>query len=560
MMARSRGRFAFPSPVSETHGPWLGVQDGPAATEGGQQYAQMAQNYYIANPGMGGAWVPRPGWALLNPGHALGTPAARAPQGLGVYNRPASGAGGGPIVVAFVGGRMYQVNPFGNSGTVDVTPANVVLDPVATIYAVNYAGFYVFHDGVHPPYVWSGPGTGNAILLDWDESGIASHTVAAGPITVYYDQLFFVSAQTPLVPNANTLMWSEVNNPTLGYVQTVSGFTFADTWTLEQTGTDAITCILGTNNALYYWRTGSTGAIYGQVGSDFVTTGTHDAISSTTGTLSPRAVVLTDQAIYFLDQNGRPYYLTPGAGPPVPIWMPSLATFPTGGQASGCFDTLRKLVYWAVAGSPGANFAIPQIYVYDTRTQAYYGRWTHTSQATAPIGVFQITAFTDSGNAGTPSSAGVLHQDSGGGVYTMGGNGAPGGVGFDQTVVVGGALGSATIEAQLTVSDMAYDPMAETLFDRIQFVTLPFTARVASTVDYQLTRASAFSVAQLVQLPNGNTTRSEVDVGVNATARALRPRITNLPQLVAGLGAPSALSIVQCRVMGSRVDMNPGAP
>ena len=326
--ARSGGgniptRYQFPRLVEEVHGPWLGVRDGPAMTEGDAQHAQMFMNSYIADPGQGGAVLARPGWEILNAaGQLYGIPSNRYPQGIACYNPP---SGGTTIanIYAFVGGRMFQVTSATGIGTpVDVTPGTIAISPNAQyVWSVNYAGLLVVSDGVNPPWTWDGV---TATYIDWDLSGNPAHTVAYGPPTVYYDQLFFV-CNTGSVGNRTTLIWSEPNNAALGYIQTVAGFTYADTWTLAQTGSDDIQCMLGTNTALFYWRKGSTGALYGSPALNFATTATHDAVSSTTGTLMAKSVVTTDREIYFLDQTGKPHVIEYG-GYIVEIWQDSAAT------------------------------------------------------------------------------------------------------------------------------------------------------------------------------------------------------------------------------------------
>lgn len=562
-MARRSGgsRYQFPRMVEYTAGPWFGVKDGPAATQGDAQHAQMILNGYIADPGVG-AVLSRPSWLVLNNGVLMGTTATRYPQGIAAWEPPNQPA----VVYTFVGGRMYRVVSGSNLSPVDVTPAGVTIDARAPfVYAVNYAGLLVVTDGVNPPWTWDGT---TAAYLDWDSSGVHAHTVAYGPPTVYYDQLFFICAAGS-IGNRSTLIWSEVNNATLGYIQTVAGFTYADTWTLEQTGSQPLTCILGTNDALFYWRARSTGAIYGQVGTDFVTTGTHDAISASVGTQCPRMVVLTDREVYFIDQTGRPQVLVPG-GALTPVWQDCLQTFvsltaaqPAPGPfdaglsynaafaGSGAFDPVTKCVYWSTAGNTATNVQ-PTLFAFDTRTKKYLGQWTHTSRVAPAIGVFQLALVPNP--IGSPPAV-VMHLDAAGNAYGLGLV-----TGADLTVASStGALTAFAVELSVEPSEMGYDPWVETTFDRVQFVTLPFT-RCDAFVDYTTTRfpGGAYSTAQAVgQSAAAQSIQGEIDVGVNTTGRLIRPRIRQQPVVESAGGT---LAIVQIKVRGYQTDMNPGAP
>jgi len=593
--ARSSGavlptKYQFPRLVDEVHGPWLGVRDGPAQTEGDAQHAQWFQNCYIADPGSGGAVYCRPGFQIVNQfGTQFGTTGNRYPQGIACYNPPGGLDTGKTTMIVFCGGRMYLVIAPGLSGAgliSDITPGNIAISSTAPyIWTVNFAGYLIVSDGVNPPWTWDGT---TATYIDWDLSGNPTHTVASGPPTVYYDQLFFV-CETGSIGNQSTLIWSEPNTPFTGYVQTVAGFTYADTWTLSQTGSDDITCILGTNTALYYWRQSSMGALYGSPALNFSTTATHDSISSNTGTRAAKCVVATDREIYFLDQIGRPHVLEYG-GFLQPIyqdclntlvfaasdmWPPNanqqpvatLATF----SGSGCYDANTKCIYWSVSLSYTLSVTQlpPQIYVIDTRTKKFYGQWSHTSFISPPIGMFQVTSIpnTNTTQRATPPTL-VFHQDLNGNLYMLGAlaNQLPYGNGIDQvTYQTGGSgvLTNYTIENSVQASQMLYDPWAETIADRVEWVTLPFNfCNVA--MDYTTPRSSTFSRAQQsIQPLTATSLRSEVGCGLNTTARAILPRISNAAQ-VSGGGNPviniNALNIVQVKLRGYRVDMNPGAP
>lgn len=581
-------KYQFPRITEETAGPWLGVKDGPSANQGDAQHCQFWQNYYLVDPGEG-AVTPRPSFALLLGGTTLGTPGATYPQGFATY----APVGKSPQNFVFLSGRIIQFTLSGASA--DVTPANVVLSATAPhIYAVNYANLLIITDGVNPPYAWGGPGTGNANVIQFDNSITPVSSVAYGPPTVYYDQLFFV-----MNASRSTLMWSEPNSPLTGYILTISGFTFADTWTLAQTGQADIQCILGTNEALYYWRSSSIGALYGSPAINFATTATHDSISLVTGTTTPRCVVLTDREIYFLDQSGRPFLIQSG-GYLAPMWQDCVTTFVSritgimavpanpssytfsgtlpiaAAHCSGVYDPNTKCIYWTLpqAGNPISgplNTAVPTIFVFDTRTRKYYGQWCHTSLVSPAIGMFQLANVPDDSGASSYPSANIAHLDLSGRIYVLNtGSGFTFGVGAgDSTVFAPGtpspSINSYVVETLLEASEMIYDPWVETLVDRVQFVTLPFTF-CNVLIDYSTSRLplGGHSLAQNFAQPLAvNSLRSEIGVGVNTTARAFRPRIRNTPQASLAQGPRiniTAIAIAQCKVRGYRVDMNPSSP
>jgi hypothetical protein len=72
-------------------------------------------------------------------------------------------------------------------------------------------------------------------------------------MTVYYAKLFMLKR------DRKTIVWSEENQPNTGYE--AGGYNNA--WELTQTSNEPLTAIIGTNEALYYGRKTSVGAIRG---------------------------------------------------------------------------------------------------------------------------------------------------------------------------------------------------------------------------------------------------------------------------------------------------------
>lgn len=215
--------------------------------------------------------------------------------------------------------------------------------------------------------------------------------LAFGSPVVYTGAIFFV-LDTVLVngtaTNARTtIAWSEPNQPLVGYFQG----DYDNTWTLTQTSTEPIYALCGTNDALYYFRQLSVGAISGAPGVNFASTATHDVVSGNVGCVLPNTVETFLNFVYFCDQFGRPWRFAVG-GSPEPIWQQARELFEDSAQAVN--DIVRRGVGWATI-EPNLNVYIVGTYsqtfvtdvlpdeflVFDARSGAYFGLWT--------IGVFE---------------------------------------------------------------------------------------------------------------------------------------------------------------------------
>lgn len=175
-----------------------------------------------------------------------------------------------------------------------LSAAGIVPSVAGPWFAVTINGKLVVSDGVNTPWMYDGV-TATLTLL-------SNCPVLYGQPTVYYAKLFGIKNT-----ERSTLVWSEENDPTIGYE--AGGYNNA--WTLGQTSSEPITAILGTNESLFYWRAHSMGAIRGAVTPDFVNDGVHDGVSATVGTASYR-VLQVDRTIYWSDAFGRPHYLSIG--------------------------------------------------------------------------------------------------------------------------------------------------------------------------------------------------------------------------------------------------------
>lgn len=242
-------------------------------------------------------WITRGAWGAINTGSAAGT--AVVAQGQLVK------ADGTKVLwILSSSSGLWTVS--GGGYTNVVTAANFATAGVslvaATTYWVQFNNTIVFNpsDGSQVPYQWDGT-SGSASLTE-----LTNAPTAYGRPTVYAAKLFLIKYAA-----RSTIVWSEEADATTGYE---SGG-FSNVWALVQTNSDPIVALLGTNEALYYFRERSIGAIRGQVAADFVTTATHDAISSTVGIAGPAAVCEANGDIWFADTLGLPTILPQGGAP-----------------------------------------------------------------------------------------------------------------------------------------------------------------------------------------------------------------------------------------------------
>lgn len=187
-----------------------------------------------------------------------------------------------------------------------VTPISGTLTPVLVI-----------SDGSNVPFYWDGTSTTGAGLkkmvidnVDPPGGGVDC-PVFYGQPTVYYAKLFAIKKD-----DRRTIVWSEENDLLTGF-DVDSGANF---WTLSQTGGAPLHCLVGTNQALFYFRDTSIGSIRGPVADDFTASGVHDDISTTIGTTGTRGAALIGDTIWVQDAEGKPWAFRPGEAPQ-PIWQ-----------------------------------------------------------------------------------------------------------------------------------------------------------------------------------------------------------------------------------------------
>lgn len=229
--------------------------------------------------------------------------------------------------VAIIDGEITEYNWSTDTSstvvsTANLTSASIVLSTTARCYAVTFDNKMIISDGTNTPFAWDGTSGAGGL------TELTNAPVFFGQPTVYYGKLFAIKNTDQL-----TIVWSEENDPTTGYE--AGGFNNA--WTLGQTNSEHLVGILGTNEALYYWRKTGIGIIRGAVTPDFSSSGTHDAVSESLGLIHTSVRLYTDGRVFFADQYRRPWMLV--GGTLEPIWEQLSQAF-TAGTASMGFEDL----------------------------------------------------------------------------------------------------------------------------------------------------------------------------------------------------------------------------
>src|SRR6266850_1462995 len=231
-------------------------------------------NMYCRDPLVGGGVVGRPGCNTL--GAQLGAGGLRTFQHLVQFTRQ----DGTEYTIGWCGGKMYTLN-WGTRVWTEIVHGMAV-STSARIYSCVLADQIIFSDGVNTPFMWSGA----AFTV------LANCPALYGQPRIHYAKVFGIKAA-----KRNTIVWSEENDPTIGYEAGI----YNNGWELVQTRAEGLHALFATNEALYYFRERSIGAIRGEVTPDFRSDGTREGVSEDIGTVSPGCVFSFGTDIYFPD-------------------------------------------------------------------------------------------------------------------------------------------------------------------------------------------------------------------------------------------------------------------
>lgn len=455
-----------PQPVSFLAGPFRGVRDSPQPGTPAPELAYDARNMYRAVGPQGVGLQQRPGFARM------GT-VSSSPQDLGTLTQSVltwTNAAGVNLTTAVVDGTLWTYNWGTDAWTNVVTSANlatasVTLSTTARVALVPFAGKLMVSDGVNTLVTWDGTTGAGGITQ------IASVGPFYGPPVVYYAQLFGILLNDAGAGPKKTLVWSEVNDPTLGY--DVSPYNNA--WDNPGGYTEPIEAVAATNDALYVFRATRTIAITGAVSSDFATAGTRANVSETVGTISPWAVLVVSQGVLFLDETASLHLARYGAEEPVDLWQDAVrATRTTPRTAlAGALAVRDAATETLLFGLPVAGATKPSQFLAYTDTDLQFvgvWSWGQTVDALGPVvDASGISRFAHA-NGGDLAAHGTA---------ALGPN-------SDETTP--GAAGVA-IAASVTTPLQGYDLADEMRVDRVE-VSLPACTASSIAVGYETSRGA----------------------------------------------------------------------
>jgi hypothetical protein len=335
----------------------------------GPAFLRVSQNM-MPDGIFGGSWCTRPGFG--DPNNLSGAPSLVNGRGI----RQLSTTAGNEWTAWFIDGRFYlgafQTAPTNItlSGGVVITNTAPTVPAKFLIGSTTFRDKFIVTDQVTEPWMYA-PDTATFTLL-------GSAPVARGVPTVYYGKVFFIKDSSPI-----TIVWSEEGDPTTGYED--GGYNNA--WDLAQVSGEPITAILGTNDALFFWRQSAFDMIRGEVDENFSTSGTVSGISSHIGTKSAHAVLLIGRTIWFLDQFGYPHRYQIG-GEIEPIYKAAQSSLRFVYEAglpmasAAHFEAAGAVVFLIPADLPEpsapniANIAL----AFDDSTGAYLGTWNDNGE------------------------------------------------------------------------------------------------------------------------------------------------------------------------------------
>jgi hypothetical protein len=499
---RTRPRRSPSRPFTVACGPFVGMRDSldPAAAD--PRFASLLENCY---PQGQSAVVGRPGITL-----AGATFGAEAMQWVGQFSK----SFGFELTVAIAGGEIYSYDWGTDTWTKEVSTANlttasITLNDASRVAVTTFANRLIISDSAgNTPFSWDG--TAGA-------GGLVSLTAAPdfyGPTTTYYGKLFGV-----MDSDRATLAWSDENDPETGYGT-------AEQWTLGQSGAGAITALVGTNEGLYVFRDRSITVIHGTVTEDFRTTGTRSGVSESVGTMSPYAIAVAEDGIYFLDADGRPHVLQIGGGV-TPIWEDFRETCRGLNRdwlawASAVYDPNTQLVRFAVPNMPtGATYSTIEL---------CYSPFTSPP---APQAIFRGYEVACMGVAKDDDGAPVvLHGPTIGYVYR---HGTPNGDLWDDELATGTAPIHHVVRAPYLGVDIAHDKA----FHRFDATMRSGTSMTGLGVDYEtpyghgaqqsttlVSSGSRWDVATWdADTWASDATDPTLRVGLNGQGRWIRPRV-----------------------------------
>lgn len=321
-------------------GPWSEMIDNTAPTTRKEGAYQYGQNVYPQDPEIGGQLVGRPGSRMMGGLVAVGG----SINGIGQFSSPTAGE----LTVCVSAGALYVFDWTTESwslavslATIVAAGANLVTTTSELVSLINAFDKLVVSDGLYSPFLWDGTIGGGITPLP-------NCPALYGPPTVYQARLFGIAQD-----DRRKMVWSEADDPTTGYE--AGGFNNA--WVIRQTDPHTLTALVGTNVGIVIFRERSVTMATGNVGENFASADTEEAIDSTIGTRTPWAVVEVAGNIVFLDADLRPHAVLPGAVGVRPCWQGFRETLRQG--PTRAIDSFCSATYWAATGL--VLFSVPDV-------------------------------------------------------------------------------------------------------------------------------------------------------------------------------------------------------
>lgn len=468
---------------------FLGMHDSldPQTTD--PRYARYMQNVYSLDSRMGTRIVGRPGF--VQTGTQLGGAGARRVQGIYQFTK----INGTEYTVAIVGGKFYTYN-WGTDTWTEDTPGAATISTTATCYFTTFADVLVVSDGTNTPWKWDG--TNDTVL--------SNAPVIYGQPVVYYAKLFGIKNT-----ERSTIVWSEENDPTTGYE--AGGYNNA--WTLGQTEQEPLFVLIPSNEALFYLRARSIGAIRGAVNDDFINSATREGISTSIGSKSPNGIAIGQETACFMDSDNQVHTLNITSGNlDTNIW-PKLRETISGwdetqtGDSRAVYDPTTGLFLVGAVADGGTE--CNRYVAIDSETYEVQGVWTGwTSTAMAVV----------KNASGQPV---IMHGTENGYIYV---HGLPSGSTWnDQNNATDG--GTAAIAHEVKGSILGSSMFQEKRFHRWDVLIWLETANSSSlSLSYRTQRGTATAQtksASLASYPN----EYHISVGLLGAGRWIEPRITH---------------------------------
>ena len=384
-------------------GPHVGVNATKSPYDASPDRLVDAKNGYVVDPTTPSTYAGRPGWRRLFGGAPLVTQTTPF-RGQEIYSH--TNLDGTTINFLVCAGKLFRVDQSLSTAT-DVTPVGVTIDGgiMTRVFFASLIGTLFVTDGVNRPWIatdlTSTPITGT--YIDYD--GLGGSWTTFGKPVVYLGAVVVILNKVNGVSRRVDISWCNAGTLAIGWQQA----DFDNNMTLSQNEAGVLYALSADNVSLRYYRDGSIGSITGSDITQLASTPTDDAVAFNIGTQSAQAIQKFSTGRFFIDAQGRPYWLETGQAP-LPIWK-QMRSFVE--DATTNYPTTTAIVstsameptfnlYIVGIWSPNPNEQAPPVdlHVFDAQTRIYQGRWGIGPEGTEP-GIDVVGTLTDSAGRAT---------------------------------------------------------------------------------------------------------------------------------------------------------------